>query len=258
MIRNRLKCAVNDIQINDRLLYKPDIIEFHLVEQDLFGDRLENLKYWIDFVQKKGIKVYLHHPMKLNGKFLHILSNDNDLKNFYFQSCKILSELSQTFNLKTVLHCNYNNSEYIEPNLENTKKLKNEIKKILSFGREHFLWEDSISGLFSYSNPHLFKEVIQPLNLPLVQDISHSFVALKGNNEKLFELVKSIFPFVEYYHVVDSLGIEHDSLTLGKGNIIWKPIKSFIIQKDFIFEIGLKNTNDCFEMIKSANFFSKI
>jgi len=258
-VGNRVKTAVEEKQIQDRLQYQPEVLEFHLVEQDLYGERKKKLQEAIEFVQSFGTKVYLHHPMKTGSHYLDIISYHPEVRSFYEESCRILHELCETYNIRCVLHCNYATSDKsIDIHTKNTTEVKKEIQNILSFSKQSFLWEDSITGVFSYKNPDLIEQVIKPLQLPLIQDISHSFIALEGDNERLLDVTSQISSYVQYLHVVDSMGKHHDSLVLGKGNIDWHTIKPFTVGKDFIFEINCENMLDCSPMIQSASFYNNI
>lgn len=258
-VGNRVKSAVIEKQIQDRLQYQPEVFEFHLVESDLYGEKRKELQEAIRHVQSQGAKVYLHHPMKTGSHYLDIISYHPEVRSFYTESSRILHEICAEHHIRCVVHCNYATSDKsIEINSENSQEVKKEIEKILSFGRNSFLWEDSITGVFSYKNPELIDTVIRPLALPLVQDISHSFIALEGDNKKLLDVTSTISPFVEYLHVVDSMGEHHDSLILGEGKIDWHNIKPFTVGKDFIFEINCDNMLDCTPMIQSATFYNNI
>lgn len=255
---NRMKCAVNETQLNERMRYRPKILEFHLVEGDLIGEGLEKLKKVITRVQQLGIKVYLHHPMRSRAGTQHILSENPAIRTYYEESSRILAKVSRDYNIKTVIHCNYAESEWVEPTYENTLRMKKAIERILAYGREVFLWEDSCKGLFSHQNPYLMDEIVRPLSLPLVQDISHSFIALKGDQELLLKSVQDSSQYVQYYHVVDSMGVNHDGLELGKGRIQWESLKPYITLKDFIYEIALQDHEKSGEMVSSAQYFKSI
>jgi hypothetical protein len=90
----------------------------------------------------------LHHPPKINGKRLDILSKDPEVKDFYLW--------------------------YVDR--EHTLVMRTKIEEILKICGNFFLWEDTIEGLFSYANPYLFQDIIVPLNLVLNVDISHAFI----------------------------------------------------------------------------------
>ena len=85
-------------------------------------------------------------------------------------------------------------------------ELRKRMEEILCFCDQSFLWEDTIKGIFSAENPFLLKEIIEPLNVPLTIDISHSFIALRGNNDQLKEHLDRYYSFAQYYHLVDSNG----------------------------------------------------
>ncbi|RYL89860.1 sugar phosphate isomerase/epimerase [Sporolactobacillus sp. THM7-4] len=201
----------------------------------------------------------MHHPTTYKNKKLDILSTDQEILNYYQWSSERLSEICKQENIHCVVHAHYSKSESsYYTGLSNTLKMKDRIEKVVQTCGDRFLWENTTSGLFSFANPYILSEIIRPLQLPLCLDISHAFISFQGNNEKLKQLISMIHEYVRYYHVVDSSGIQHDALTLGKGKIDWKSLKPFLVRKDFIFEIGLKDWLDCSPMIQSADYFVKL
>lgn len=255
----RLKTGLDNLHIQNRLLYNPEIIELHLAEKDLYD--MESLSKTVRMLKSKGIRVYLHHPMTYKGEYLDIISSSEEMRNHYDWSCKVLSIICKQEDIKCIIHCHYENSEstdyYDTTKRKNTRK---RIEEILNICDSSFLWEDTMWGIFSAENPFLFSEIVQPLKLPLNVDISHSFIGLNGNNFKLQKHLELASDFSDYFHLVDSIGKFHDSLPLGEGMINWKMVKPYVQNKDFIFEIDLKNSNhsDCTPMIKSARYFTNI
>ncbi|WP_047154752.1 TIM barrel protein [Aneurinibacillus tyrosinisolvens] len=255
----RLKTALNLTQIEDRLQYNPEIIEFHLIEKNLYETDL--LIEQIRLLKSKGIRVYLHHPMTYQGRYLDIISSDQNMREHYDWSCEILSSICKQEKIKCVVHCHYALSESTDyHDSQKRMKTRKKIEKILSICGDSFLWENTIHGIFSSENPYLLSEIVEPLNLPLNIDISHSFISLKGDNNKLKEHLDKFHCFANYFHIVDSMGMIHDSLPLGKGKINWEMVKPYVKDSDFIFEIDLKSSNysDCTPMIQSVNYFKEI
>jgi sugar phosphate isomerase/epimerase len=252
----RLKCSLDSRQLGDRIKYYPEILELHLTEKDIVNPKI--LLETIAKLKHLGIKVYLHQPMTHNNKKLDIMSQGQEMIDFYQWSCARLSKICKQENIYCVVHTHYSHSEssFIEGRSA-TLNMKARIEKIIQTYGDYFLWENTTSGLFSLTNPYLFSEIIQPLHLPLCFDISHAFISLQGDNQKLKHWISLVQEYVRYYHVVDSAGTSHDALPLGKGNIDWKSLKPFLIQKDFIFEIGLKDWFNCSPMIQSADYFIK-
>lgn len=254
----RLKCSIDENQVANRLLYQPEIVELQLVEQDIY--RPDKIYETIQKLKQHHIIPYLHHPSKYKGVYLDILSDDNDNKEFYIYSSKVLSEICRQEKVHCVIHAHYSGtvSSILPRNRENSVRMRHEIEKIMAFEHRYFLWENTIEGLFSHKNEYLLEEIITPLQLPLCFDISHSFISLQGNNDKLAEKLHEFAPLNHYFHVVDSLGQDHDSLCLGKGNVNWNLVKPFIDEKPFIFEIGLPNFNDCTPMMESVQFYNNL
>jgi sugar phosphate isomerase/epimerase len=254
----RLKTSLDEKSIEDRLKYNPEIIEFYLDEKDV--NDTKRLIAKIRELRKMGIRVYLHHPMRHNGSCLDILSGNKELRNYYYESSRILAEICLEEDIYCIIHAHYYDSESsYYSGQDHTKKMGQEISNIIEFSKGRFLWEDTTEGLFSFANPYLIEQIIIPLNLPINIDISHTFISFKGNNDQLKRVLEVTEPYARYYHLVDSLGQSHDSLSLGKGNINWTMVKPFVKKKDFIFEIGLDGDHcDCSPMIDSARYFQNI
>lgn len=255
----RLKTSLHPQQIDNRLLYNPEIIELHLKEENLYKPEeiLEN----IHALKSKGVRVYLHHPTTYKGKYLDIISSDCKMRDFYDWSSKELAAICKKENIKCIIHCHYVRSESSDFGDQAARdETRKRIEEILRINDQCFLWEDSIKGIFSAENPFLLSEIIKPLNLPLNIDISHTFIALKGDNQRLQKNLESFHGFANYFHLVDSMGQSHDALPLGKGNIDWTMVKPYVEKKDFVFEIDLRSSNflDCGLMIESVEYFNRI
>jgi sugar phosphate isomerase/epimerase len=255
----RLKTALHQGQIADRMNYHPEIIELQLNEVDLY--KPEEILHYIQYFKSKGARVYLHHPTRFQGKYLDIISSSQELRDFYDWSSKEIASICNQEGIKCIIHCHYAQSESSQySGLAKRIEMRKRVEEILCICDHSFLWEDTIRGIFSAENPYLLSEIVQPLNLPINIDISHSFIALRGSNERLRNHLEEFSPFARYYHLVDSNGLFHDSLPLGEGKIDWAMVKSYVKDKDFIFEVDLKGSNymDCTLMIESANYWNKI
>ncbi|EFQ57811.1 hypothetical protein HMPREF9176_1825 [Streptococcus downei F0415] len=51
----------------------------------------------------------------------------------------------------------------------------------------------------------------------LAFDTSHALIKAQGDNQVLLDSLERLRPNSHHYHLVDSMGKYHDSLTLGKG-----------------------------------------
>lgn len=255
----RLKTGLQADHLQNRMIYNPEVMELHLVEDDLYEP--ERIVQCIQWLKSKGVRVYLHHPMTYKGQYLDIISSNQEIRDHYDWSCKVLAAICQQEEIKCVIHCHYVSSEstdYRDP--AKRKETGQRMEQVLRICDQSFLWEDTIRGIFSAENPFLLSEIVAPLHLPLNIDISHSFIALKGDNSKLQAHLEKCSPYAKYFHVVDSMGIIHDSLPLGEGRINWTMVKPYVKDTDFIFEIDLSFSNhcDCTPMIRSADYFNKI
>ncbi|GIQ68814.1 sugar phosphate isomerase/epimerase [Xylanibacillus composti] len=254
----RLKGNLDQANLDNRLHYHPEILEFYLSEQDLKQPEL--IRERIRQLRELGIKPYLHHPPKFQGKFQDIMSSDAEARAYYRRSSELLAEICREEKAKCVVHAHYTHTESSRTvTKERTRQLREEIRQVLSYARDVFVWEDSTEGLFCYANPYLFEELIVPLELPLNVDVSHTFIGFRGDNAKLREVLEQTQAYATYYHLVDSMGLAHDSLPLGQGKIDWRMVKPLVDGKDFIFEINLGGDHtDCTPMVESARYFERL
>ena len=255
----RLKAALHLAQIQDRMRYRPEILEIHVKEENL--NNPEEIIRTIQDLKSQGVRVYLHHPAKYRGEYLDIISSSQRMRDFYDWSCKELAMICRQVDVKCVIHCHYAESES-SSFLDKASRVavRKRLESILCISDQAFLWEDTIRGIFSADNPFLFSEIVEPLNLSLNIDVSHSFIALKGDNEKLERHLERFHAYAQYYHLVDSKGVYHDALPLGKGKINWGMVKSYVKDTDFIFEVDLRSSNhlDCWPMIESARYYNDL
>ncbi len=253
----RLKSSLDRASLDNRLQYDPEIIELYLRTDDLQQESL--IRERIRELKQRGIRVYLHHPSRYDGRYLDIMSTEPGMYRFYRESTQQLVRICQEEGSQCVIHANYLHSDNDEISRERTIALRQEIDEILSYGRDFLLWEDSTEGLFCYANPYLIDEVIVPLKLPVNVDVSHTFISFRGDNDRLREVLERTAPYAIYYHLVDSMGQFHDSLPLGQGLIDWKMVKSYVQGKEYIFEINLEGGHiDCTPMVESARFFDNL
>lgn len=258
LLKLGLKCSYRPEQLYDRLRYKPDIIELHINEDDLFSDKRKQLENTISLLLSQGIEVYLHHPAKYNGRYLDISHEQKEDYLFFHLSTRILAEICLRHSIKCVIHPHYLQTATATINKENKDKMVNEIEGILSYGKDVFLWENSIFGLFTAYNPNWLEEFVKPLSLPLVYDISHAFISFKGNNQLLLENIEKLDSYIHYFHVVDSEGQKHDGLQLGTGRINWESILPFLADRPYIYEISLRDQTDAAEMYHSHLYLQEL
>lgn len=264
-----LKGSSSPGQILNRLA-QPDIniYEFHLVEDDLFGDKRIELERWIQFMRDQGIQVYLHHPSSINGVELDVMATDSIMASYFELSTRIIVELCETYDCYTVIHWNYSEfsndehragrkkNQHTKDNLEGLLARTQDIDTRLGKGR--ILWENSIAILGTYLSDFSWAEMLAETDINLIFDISHAFISLKGDNDALERTVRTLRHNIKYFHVVDSMGETHDSLPLGQGLIDFKRLKPYITEKNYIYEVGLTNIHDCTQMVDSHEWLKSL
>ncbi|MBC6912272.1 sugar phosphate isomerase/epimerase, partial [Lactobacillus reuteri] len=79
------------------------------------------------------------------------------------------------------------------------------------------------------------------------------------NNQKLAVSLAHLKDRTVHYHLVDSMGETHDSLTLGTGKIDWANVLPHLNPAaTSIYEINLHDQNNCREQIDSHNYLVKL
>lgn len=262
-----LKASTNQKQIDERLQYDPTVFEFFTQADDVTPDGLQHLSDMIDYVRTSGVEwIVIHHPMS----FLHY-HNEVAVKasqhprayEFVMSSTENLIELAQKKDVQLLVHGAYNEEpEKIEAEFGSIDAARTLAFKRLdyfqSLGGDHVMFENSISPLFDFGNP-IVDQLVQQRGYRLAFDVSHAFIVLHGDNEKLQATMKLLAPQVRHYHLVDSMGKTHDSLQLGQGLIDWSGAAKVMNPKATnIYEIDLADQMDSREMRASHEYFLPI
>lgn len=125
-------------------------------------------------------------------------------------------------------------------------------------GRDHIMFENSIAPVFAYGHPDQENEILAH-HYRLAFDTSHCFIELHGDNQGLLASLRHLAPAVVHYHLVDSLGQTHDSLTLGTGKINWAGVLPLLNPAaSSIYEINLHDQTNCAEQLASHRYLNQI
>lgn len=116
------------------------------------------------------------------------------------------------------------------------------------------IFENSISKLLSFGKSE-FDQLLAQKGYPLTYDVSHAFIYLHGDNKALQRSLETLKETIIHYHLVDSLGKRHDSLTLGQGKIYWA--ESLPLFNEHATSI-LKDLNKPIEQLESHAYLTKI
>lgn len=285
MLKLGLKGSTMKEQFFNRINSNPDIYEFHLNEDDLFGEKLKTLKSKMQLLKDLGIDIYIHQPMSISNEYLH-MNKKNCIEEDYLKlTTRIIVQLCKEFNAKCVIHINYGvrtdkyQSESIYSTEEQYKEaVKNTIDFLDEFDKErkYILIENGCMGVGAYRKDMILAQLLKEENIRLCIDISHLAISLndieginkefyteedyKELNDYILKTVSFLKDKTDYYHVVDSKAHHgmHDSLELGKGVIDFKQLRSYFEEKPYIYEVGLRDFKDCQEMIDSHNYLKNL
>lgn len=82
---------------------------------------------------------------------------------------------------------------------------------------------------------------------------------MHADNDALIESLRHLKLQVKRYHLVDSMGQDHDSLPLGKGLVDWQRVVNELNPTaSRIYEINLADQRHCQEMMASHQYLTQI
>ncbi|MCC4404683.1 sugar phosphate isomerase/epimerase family protein [Limosilactobacillus reuteri] len=255
-------------QINDRLQYNPLAYEFYTDANDFTDEGYQRLYDAIQYVKDAGIKnIILHHPMKFQDHHSEVVAPEKqypDLYRFIEFTTEKLLYLADDLDVQVLVHGGYAGPESryfvsLYPSVEDARNaVYQRLDRFADAGGEYIMFENSIAPVFAYGDP-LQEDEILAHNYRLAFDTSHCFIELHGNNQKLASSLEHLKDRTVHYHLVDSMGKTHDSLTLGTGKIDWANVLPHLNPvATSIYEINLHDQNNCREQIDSHNYLLKL
>lgn len=264
-----LKGSDDAVQINDRLQHHPTVYEFFTRSTDFTDDDgYARLKDAIQFVQAHGInQIVLHHPMKFQQHHSEVVVPEKfypDLYRFIEISTEKLLRLADDLDVQVLIHGGYSGPEVehmisLYPSVEAARQaVYQRLDRFATAGGDHIMFENSIAPVFAYGDPSQEDEILDH-HYRLAFDTSHCFIELHGDNNGLQKSLHHLAPQVVHYHLVDSLGLTHDSLTLGTGKIDWaKILPQLNPHATSIYEINLKDQTNCVEQLASHRYLTDL
>ncbi|MBM7641990.1 sugar phosphate isomerase/epimerase family protein [Streptococcus loxodontisalivarius] len=262
-IRLGLKASSDPKQVESRLRYHPQVFEFHTDQEDFSTEGLKRLEEAIIEVRNAGVEtIILHHPMKYKERFCELLahsSNNSELVNFIDSSIQDLLTLAKKYDAKVLVHGSY---EMREPDLltpfDDKLQAQNYLlDRLLSLYQkypDHLIFENGIWSLFAFGHEDFDKKLAQT-KLPLAYDISHAFIELEGDMAALLTSLDNLKDNIQHYHLVDSMGRSHDSLTLGQGKVDWAAVLPHLNPNaSYIYEINLADMTNPAEQLASHEY----
>lgn len=258
-----LKASTDSEQIEDRLLYKPEVFEFYTCENDFTKDGLRRFRYDFERIRSTGVKhIVMHHPMRFHGQFTELIApydKCRDLYNFIDRSTNDLLQLAFDYDAQLLVHGSYSRQTQSYINMwggteQARKQAYHRMDSFAALGRDHIMFENSISPIFYYGDEDEDRYILDK-GYRLAFDTSHCFIKCRGDNEKLLGSLSRLKDHIVHYHLVDSMGETHDSLQLGKGRIDWERVLPLLNDNATdIYEIILKDQRDASEQVASHEY----
>lgn len=262
-----LKGSSNLAQIDDRLQHHPDVYEFYTDANDFTPDGYQHLYEAVQYVQNHGVKkIVLHHPMKFGQTHAEIVAPEKQfpkLYRFIEDTTMQLTRLAKDLDVQCLIHGAYaqETTEYIDcyPDLQTAQQAAfDRLDRFAKAGGEHIMFENSIAPVFSYGDPVMEDEILMH-HYRLAFDTSHCFIWLHGDNLGLQGSLSHLKDQIVHYHLVDSMGQTHDSLTLGTGKIDWREVLPRLNPNaTSIYEINLKDQGNCQEQLQSHAYLTEL
>ncbi|MBM6411458.1 TIM barrel protein [Lacticaseibacillus paracasei] len=262
-----LKAGTDIVQIRDRLRYHPDVFEFFLTENDFSENGWYHLREMTKLVHKSVDHIIFHQPMTWHGWRTGLSVNERvhpDLYRFVIESSMRLIAYAQEVGALALIHGTYDSFNYNYIKDWNSLMVSRTVClgrmcQISQMGGNNVVFENGIDQIFAYGDPS-FENLLLKLKLPLAYDISHTFIMVNGNNDKLMASLNHLASLIKHYHIVDSMGGKvHDSLTVGHGKIDWERVVPRMNDTaSSIFEINLQNHSHCKEMLESYRYLQQV
>lgn len=261
-----LKGSTDPVQLADRLQYQPDVYEFFLSEQDFTAPGLQHLRDAIAQVQQVTPRIVLHQPMRFQGQFTELITQEQAypaLYRFIWASTFHLLNIAATTGVQILIHGAYARQTEQQlatyPDFATAQStLLQRLDYLKQIGGQHIMFENSMHPLFSYSTPAFNQQLLQR-HYRLAFDTSHCFIGAQGDNQTLQQALMQLAPQVVHYHLVDSWGKSHDSLPLGQGKINWYSVLSRLNPRaSYVYEINLVDQNHCREQVGSYRYLQSI
>lgn len=266
MPRLGLKSSTSLEQINDRLQYHPAVFEFYTDAHDMTENGLAHLTEMVNYVKAAGVRdIVIHHPMAFDHHHNEVgvsALKDPDSYRFMMGSSDALIELAVKLNVQVLIHGAYSDDRDAIDAFGSLKAARQIVFDRLDYfqklGGNHVMIENGTSPVFDYGDPEV-EHAVMTHHYCLCYDISHGFIVTHGNNDKLIRSIERLAPQTVHYHLVDSMGDHHDSLTLGDGRVDWFRVMQVVNPKaTSIYEIDLANQDDCAEMRASHDYLTQL
>jgi len=263
-----LKASAEIEQLMNRLQYRPEVFEFFTSAADFEPASFKALVEAIQFVKTNVTeRVIIHHPMSYRDWHLdQLLDEEREPAAYQFlqTSTEQLLTLASDLDVQVLIHGGYGGSDSL--------KLLNEYESLMAArtavferldqlvrqAKGHVMIENGITPSFMYGDPQLDELIIQH-NLPLVCDVSHVFIGLHGDMDLTMLALKRLAPLIQHYHLVDSLGQQHDSLPLGQGLIDWQRVLPVLNPgATMIYEVPDETDATCANMLSSYHYLRSL
>lgn len=263
-----LKGSSDKVQMDNRLQYHPDVYEFFTARRDFTTNGYQRLYNAVQYIQSAGVsRIVLHHPMKFGPHHSEVVAPEKDypeLYRFVEETTEKLLRLADDLNVQILIHGGYSGPEVHHmvdqyPSVQDARQaVYKRLDRFARAGGKHIMFENSIAPVFAYGDPNQEDEILAH-NYRLAFDVSHCFIYLHGDNNGLQRSLQHLKNKVVHYHLVDSMGKNHDSLTLGTGKIDWQGVLPLLNDHaTSIYEINLQNQEDCAEQLASHQYLTSI
>jgi len=267
-VRLGLKASAEPKQLMNRLQYRPDVFEFFTSAADFEPAAFKELVDAIQFVKNNVTeRVIIHHPMSYQDWHLDQLLDEHRepaAYQFLQTTTDQLLALANDLDVQILIHGGYGGSDSVRllDEYESLPAARTAVfarlDRLVRQANGHVMIENGITPSFMYGDPQLDEMIIQH-HLPLVCDVSHVFIGLHGDMELTMLALKRLAPMIQHYHLVDSLGQQHDSLPLGQGLIDWQRVLPVLNPRaTMIYEVPDETDATCANMLSSYHYLRNL
>ncbi|NVM29091.1 MAG: N-acetylneuraminate synthase family protein [Candidatus Helarchaeota archaeon] len=257
-LKKRWGLIVRFHDIDDVVQSNPDLLEFHLSDKDLEFDYDNSELKDKHYIQQ----LCVHAPEYWKDYLLDLCTKDDSVRKLsidvYQRTINLTRKISKNFDKKTIpkiiIHPGgwslddpiQDRDNLIETMIESLNQLDSEGVMMLVENMPPFPW--FFGGQWLSNSLIDASEVLyycKKTGRGFCFDLSHADMYCKANNKDLYKYIELVLPYIEHFHISDSIGTDGEGLQILEGEIDFKRVLSYFkdYNKGIIPEIWLGHQN---------------
>jgi len=238
-----LKCSDNTLQIQERLVHHPHIMELHTFYEDFF-EKKDELERTLQLLKDQGKTLIIHMPFTFpdgSGISLHYENAEKTI-----EVLTILGELCVKYNAKAIVHPVLRKGEGVGEVKE--KVLLYNLGKIKKYF-DYFYFENNIAESDLFSSTENIKRIAKKVGMKnICVDVCHLYMHYKNMDKLISHINELKDDYNLYFHLADTDGERH-GIEIGTGKIDFEKLLPVVSWG--ITEVTSKDEFHPLEMLRS-------